>query len=579
MEKLKKHKITIIIIVAVIVVVGALLWGRFGYTGGQSKLPYSFAPVTQGDFVRQIKLTGQVKAASDIQLSFAGSGKVAKVNVKAGDQVKSGQVIAELDKLNISADWLSAVPGWQSAQANLAAQKLKKQDLLNGAKSQDVAVSETQVASAQIALADAQTAANNVQAQSDASLHSLFSQIDTALSDSYNKSFDAVYHQTDPMYLNGSTDNPNLVFSTPLNNQAKSAAESSRIQAVAAVKQMDVDRKSLAADYSNYADVFAKVAADLNALSGYLNNLNIALSYTTPSTSFNQTQIDADKSIVSGQTSAINGATAALNSLKQAVVLQQKLNQDNISAAQAGVDQAQNALNLANGQLALKKSGSTTEELGIQDQAIAQAEAALNAAAANIDKAKAQLNNATIVAPIDGVITSVNLDPGEAVNASVPVIGLQSAGKYQIETFLPEIYVGEVIPGNTAKISFDAFGTDRVFDAQVISIDPAAQTNDNVLVYRTLLEFVNEEADIKTGLTANIQLITADDKNALSVPESSVIKDQEKDFVIIPERRKEGSNGRQNQRRWADRDFVRTFRRRFGGRFRFGRYAKIIIHN
>ncbi len=534
MEKLKKHKITIIIIVAVIVVAGALLWGRFGYTGGQSKLPYSFAQVTQGDFVRQIKLTGQVKAASDIQLSFAGSGKVAKVNVKAGDQVKSGQVIAELDKSNISADYLSAVAGWQSAQANLDAQKLKKQDLLNGAKSEDVAVSETQVSSAQKALADAQTAANNVQAQSEASLNTLYSQIDTALADSYNKSFDAVYHQTDPMYQDGSTNDPSLVFGTPLNNQAKGAAESSRVAAVAAVKQMETDRKSLAADYSNYAEVFQKIDADLNVLSAYLNTLNIALSYTTPSTSYSQTQIDADQAIVSGATSAINGATAELNSLQQAVDLQQKVNQNNISAAQAGVDQAQNALNLANDQLVLKKSGSTTEELGIQDQAITQAEAALNAAAANIDKAKAQLNNATIVAPIDGIITLVNLDPGEAVNASVPVIGLQSSGKYQIETFLPEIYVGEVIPGDIAKISFDAFGTDRVFDAKVISIDPAAQTNDNVLVYRTLLEFVNEEADIKTGLTANIEIITADDKNALSVPESSVIKDQDKDYVIVP---------------------------------------------
>jgi HlyD family secretion protein len=533
MEKFKKHQNKIIITVAIVVVAGALIWGRFGYSGGQSKLPYAFAKVTQGNFVRQINLNGTVKAAQDIQLSFARSGKVGKINVKAGDKVKAGQVIAELDKSDISADYLAALAGWQSAQANLDAQKLKKQDLLNGAKSEDVAVSETQVASAQKALIDAQTASNNVQAQASASLNTLYAQINTSLADSYNKSYNAIYNQTDSMFYNGSANNPSLVFSTPLNNQAKSLAESSRIEAVAAVKQMDVDRQSLQADYSNYADVFTKVETDLQVLSAHFNDLNAALSYTSPSSNNGAAQINTDKSVVSGAISAINGATATLSSLKQAMDFQQKVNQNNISAAQAGVDQAQNALNLANGQLTLKKSGSTTEQLGMQDEVIKQANASLTAAAANIAKAKAQLGNATIIAPIDGVITSVNLDPGESINASVPVIGLQSAGKFQVETFLPELYIGEVKAGDAAKINFDAYGTDRNFEAKVISVDPAAQDNNNTLAYRTLLEFVNEEADIKTGLTANIKITVEDNKNALSVPESSIIKDAAKDYVIL----------------------------------------------
>ena len=547
MEKIRKHHKIIIVAVVILISGGALVWGKYGHSIGQSSLPYSFVQTTQGDFVREIKLTGTVKAASDIQLSFARSGKTDTVAVKAGDQVKAGAVIASLVKTDLSADYLAAVAQWQmakaqvaQAQANLSAQRIKKQDLLNGAKSEDVAVSETQVASAAKGFTDAQTALSNVKAQADASLNTLYAKIDNSLAEGYDQSYDIVYHSTEAMFADSVADNPQLSFTTPLDSQAKMAAETARISAMAAVKKLAADRSGLASDYSNYAAVFSAVDGDLAVMGNYLDNLNNALNYATAGNNFSQSDIAADQTITSAAVSSNNATRAALDGLKQAVDLQIKINQNNIFAAQAGVDQAQNAVNLANDQLTLKKSGATTLQVSMQDEQIKQAQAALaaalaqqTAAAANIAKAQAQLDNATIIAPIDGVITFVNLDPGEAMNAAVPVIGLQSAGKFQVETYLPELYVGEVKAGDAAKISFDAFGNDRIFDAKVISVDPAAQMNNNTLAYRTLLEFVNEEAEIKTGLTANIQIIAADDKNILSVPESSVIKDGEKNFVIL----------------------------------------------
>jgi RND family efflux transporter MFP subunit len=532
MEKLKKHKKIIISGVVVLILAGAFVWVKFGYTGGQSKLPYSFVKVTQGDFIREIKLTGAVKAASDVQLSFSLPGRVAGVSVKAGDKVKAGQVIAELQKNDIDADYQAASAQIVQAQANLDAQKLKKQDLLNGAKSEDVAVSQTQVASAQKGLTDAQTSLENVQAQADASLNLLYAKIDNSLADASNKSGDVVFHLTDSLFTDSKSSNPKLVFSTPLNSQAEYSAEQERIAAAAAVNQMDTDRKSLKSDYSNYTDVFSAVDADLTVIGNYLDSVNTALNYSTPSNSFPQTEIDGDKSVVNGAITEINGESSALDALKQSVDLQIKVNKNNIFAAQSGVDQAQNNLNLANGQLTLKKSGATADELAMQDEAVKQASGALAAASANIAKVRAALGDATIVAPIDGVITSVNLDPGETIGAGVPVVGLQSSGKFQVETYLPEIYVGEVKSGDEAQITFDAYGQDRSFGAKVISVDPAAQMNNNTLAYRTLLQF-DQDADIKTGLTANIKITVADDKNVLSVPESSIIKNNDENIVIL----------------------------------------------
>jgi RND family efflux transporter MFP subunit len=532
MEKLKNQKKFIIAGVIVLVLLGAFIWAKYAYTGGQSKLPYSFVKVTQGDIIRQIKLTGSVKAATDVQLSFSLPGKVNSVSVKAGDKVKAGQVIAELEKNNINADYQAASAQVIQAQANLAAQQFKKQDMLNGAKSEDVAVSQTQVASAQKGLTDAETTLSNVQSQSDASLESLYAKIDNSLADSYNKSNDVVFHLTDGMFADSKSSNPKLAFATPLNGQAEYAAETGRAAAVNAVAKLDADRKAMKSDYSNYAEVFSSVDADLAVIASYLDGLNNALNYSTASNYFSQSAIDGDKSVVNGAITEINSSSSGLDALKQSVDLQIKVNKNNIFSAQAGVDQAQNGLNLANGQLTLKKSGSTAEELAMQDEAIKQASGALAAAAANVAKARAELNDATIVAPIDGVITSVNLEKGETVGAGVPVIGLQSSGKFQVETYLPEIYVGEVKVGDEAKVTFDAYGQDRNFSAKVLSIDPAAQLNDNTLAYRTLLQF-DQDGDIKTGLTANINITVANDKNVLSVPESSIIKNDDKSLVIL----------------------------------------------
>jgi len=532
MEKLKKNQKYIIAAVIILVLAGAFVWVKFGYFGGVSKLPYSFVKVEQGDFVRQVKLTGTVQAASDVQLSFSVPGKVNTVAVKAGDKVKAGQVLAELQKNNYSADYQAASAQVLQAKANLDAQKFKKQDLLNGAKEEDVAVSETQVASAQKSLTDAQTTLSNVQAQSDAALNSLYGKIDNSLADAFNKSNDVVFHLTDGMFNDAKSADPKLAFATPLNSQAEYAAESSRVAAVNAVAKLDADRKNMKSDYSNYADVFAAVDADLNVVGNYLDSLNNALNNSSAGSLFTQSAIDGDKSVINGAISEINAESSGLDSLKQSVDLQIKVNNNNIFAAQSGVDAAQNNLNLANGQLTLKKSGSTAEQLAVQDEAVNQAAGALVAAQANLAKAKAELDDATIIAPMDGTITSVNLDPGETLGAGVPAIGMQSAGKFQVETYLPEIYVGEVNAGDEANLTFDAYGQDKNFGAKVISVDPAAQMNNNTLAYRTLLQF-DQDADIKTGLTANIEITVVNDKNVLSVPESSIIKNADKNIVIM----------------------------------------------
>ena len=554
MEKIKQHRLSIIIAVVILVCAGAFLWGRFGYSNNGSRLPFAFAKVVKGDFVRDLSLTGTVKPAEEIKLSFERSGKVDQVYIKAGDKIKAGQVLADLTKIDASADYLSAVAAWQMAksqvdqtQAAYQMQVLKKQDILNGAKNEDVNVSETQVSTAEKNLTDSQTNQANVKAKADADLASLDSKLSDLLADADNKAHDTIYLTANSMFTDPDSINPRLTFSTPLDSQSGLAAEEARIKVGQAYKNLRNDIQSLKSDYSNSADVFAKIDTDLGTIKDFLNSLNVALSNTSVSSAFPQSTLSAYQSSVSGAITAINGSISALDALNQSMILQNKTNQNLIFAAQTQVDQAQSALSIADSQLDLKKSSATTDQIAIQDAAIKQAQAGLaaqnaqlTAASANLAKAKAQLDKTTIKSPIDGIIASVDLDPGEAITANVPVITLQSAGKFQAETFLPELYLGEVQAGNQAAITFDAYGAGKIFAAKVISIDPAAKVGVTDPVYRTLLEFNQEDAAIKSGLTANIKIVITSEKDVLTIPESAVIKNGEKNFVLVDNGTKTG---------------------------------------
>jgi multidrug efflux pump subunit AcrA (membrane-fusion protein) len=132
-------------IVIVVVVLGVL---GYSYNQQRQYLATLKALQTQtlvaGPMTASISATGTLAARQAANLSFGVSGDVAQVNVKVGDQVKKGQVLATLD--------LTSVP----STVNLA-----EQDLVSAQQAlQDAESSQTSEANAEVALAKAQTAYN-----------------------------------------------------------------------------------------------------------------------------------------------------------------------------------------------------------------------------------------------------------------------------------------------------------------------------------------------------------------------------------------------------------------------------------
>lgn len=136
-------------------------------------------------------------------------------------------------------------------------------------------------------------------------------------------------------------------------------------------------------------------------------------------------------------------------------------------------------------------------------------------------------------APFAGVITRLDLKTGEQALAGQTAVSMINSGLFQIESYVPEINIANVKVGNPAKVTLDAYGTDVVFDATVISIDPAETIRDGVSTYKVKLQFLLNDQRIKSGMTANIIITTESRPNVISVPSGALITSGNQKFVQL----------------------------------------------
>jgi multidrug efflux pump subunit AcrA (membrane-fusion protein) len=152
-QHLRKPYVLVPALVVVAVVVG-LGMGALGDGGTVSSPTSQVATATRGSMSETVGAEGTVAAAQTNDLSFSSSGTVTAVDVKAGDEVKAGQVLATIDSAALGADVAAAQSSLAQAQAQLG------DDQSSGASAQRVAADEASLAAANDQLTSAQSALN-----------------------------------------------------------------------------------------------------------------------------------------------------------------------------------------------------------------------------------------------------------------------------------------------------------------------------------------------------------------------------------------------------------------------------------
>jgi HlyD family secretion protein len=155
---------------------------------------------------------------------------------------------------------------------------------------------------------------------------------------------------------------------------------------------------------------------------------------------------------------------------------------------------------------------------GPRPDAVAAARAQVAQAEAAITLARARLAEATIVAPIDGVVLRKNLESGETANPGVPIVTLLDARDLWLRAYVPETDIGRVRVGQPATITVDAY-PGRHFPGVISEIASEAEfTPKNVqtkkervnLVFRVKISAKNPDGVLKPGMPADAVLHVAD---------------------------------------------------------------------
>jgi HlyD family secretion protein len=189
--------------------------------------------------------------------------------------------------------------------------------------------------------------------------------------------------------------------------------------------------------------------------------------------------------------------------------------------ARADVVIAQEAYDLAVDTLRTLQTGLDSPQVQAAAKVVEQAQAALAQAQTNVASAQARLNTVetqlgkiTVHAPMDGVILTRNVEPGEFLQPGAIAFALANLDELTITVYVPEPRLNEIRLGQSASVTIDvASGESPVFDAVIVQIaDKAEFTPRNVqtvegrssTVFAVKLKVTDPEGRLKIGMPADV---------------------------------------------------------------------------
>ena len=130
-----------------------------------------------------------------------------------------------------------------------------------------------------------------------------------------------------------------------------------------------------------------------------------------------------------------------------------------------------------------------------------------------------------IISPVDGIVVSKEVEVGQTVAASFQTPTLfnvaEDLTKMQIEASVVEADIAKVKNGQVVEFSVDSF-PDEVFYGKVMQVRNEAINTSNVVTYEVIIEVDNADLKLKPGMTANVEIITAEKKGILLVPNKAL---------------------------------------------------------
>lgn len=200
--------------------------------------------------------------------------------------------------------------------------------------------------------------------------------------------------------------------------------------------------------------------------------------------------------------------------------------QATVAETGAALQRFQEVARLSDGKVPSRSEMDTAEaNLKRAEANEASARASVSQARANLQSDQTNLDKASIRSPIDGVVLTRQVDPGQTVAASfqAPVLFTlaEDLTKMELQVDVDEADVGQVKEGQQATFSVDAW-PGRRYVARISRVGYGAQEKDGVVSYLTVLDVANDDLSLRPGMTGTAEITTLTREKTLLVPNAAL---------------------------------------------------------
>jgi HlyD family secretion protein len=445
--------------------------------------------VERGILISSIGATGTVRSRQSATLAWQTSGEINHINIETGDLVSKDEVLASLKGSSLPASIIQA-------QADLINAQRALDNLLN---------SETQQAQARKNFADAQQ----------------------ALDDALNPELS----QARALAANADAEKRVEVAGQALDILTAPPPKSAIEQAYA---------NMLIAEniYNQTQENIERIATKAKVGSGdpmvppkIKNELKAA---------FRKALEGLEMKLIQDQISLDDAVTKYDNLLGE-------VNPNDLSVAEADLATAQAQLDEAQREWERIKDGPSLAEISILEAKLADAQREwerikdgpdpddITVAEAQIAAAEARLSQARITAPFDGVITSVENKTGDLINPGTLAFQLDDLSQFFIDLDVTEIDINQIEIGQQVILTFDAILA-KEYHGEVVEVASVGTEFQGVVNFVVTVELLDADADVKPGMTAEVDIKISQLDNVLLVPNRAVLVAAGEQVVYVLQR-------------------------------------------
>lgn len=446
--------------------------------------------VSRRNVFEEILEPGVVEKGEEIKLSFKNGGKIEKIFVKVGQEIKTQEPLAKLDTKDLEPQLKEAELALKLAETNL-------EKLLAGATLQEkeIAKKELEVAENNLSLAEK-------------NLKDAFSQAFVVI----NQSHIALYNS--------------LAFSKSFIKKYIQVEDPETRKILLARDKIEEMTNELSSLLQNLeSEDFDKVEKTLSLAKGFLEigieELETIRKSIEESTFLRESVLTVDKNYLDNQKIALSQALSNTISTIQS-----------ISSVKTNFEIAKSKLEMAKSNLDLITSLPRQTDIEIFQTQIEQAKV-------KIEILTKQIEEATLKSPTDGKIVKVLKKEGEIIQ---PLMGevvflILPKADFQIKTDIYEKDITEIKEGMEAEIVFIAL-PEQEFKGKVIFIEPAPKIKEGVVYYEVAIELESAPEFLKPGMTCDVKIKTSQKENVLVLPREVIKKEGGKFFVEVLKNKK-----------------------------------------